>query len=52
MGSATILALEVVGKVSKQAGLIVYPITNGLVIGSLMMRQKIATRSGESVVEQ
>lgn len=47
----TILALEVVGKISKQAGLIVYPITNGLVIpigvviGSLILRQKITTRS-------
>jgi drug/metabolite transporter (DMT)-like permease len=47
----TIVALAVVRKVSAQAGLIVYPITNGLpivmgvVIGSLVLKQKVATRS-------
>lgn len=46
----TILALYLVGQVSAQAGLIVYPITNGLpivmgvVIGSFVLRQKITTR--------
>jgi EamA-like transporter family protein len=51
----TILALEVVAKVSKQAGLIVYPITNGLtialgvVIGSLVLKQKVSSRSAWGV---
>jgi hypothetical protein len=46
----TILALYLVGQVSAQAGLIVYPITNGLpivtgvAIGSFVLRQKITTR--------
>jgi hypothetical protein len=46
----TIVALYVVGEVSAQAGLIVYPITNGLpivtgvVIGSFVLRQMITTR--------
>jgi hypothetical protein len=44
----TIAALVVVGRVSSQAGLIVYPITNGLVIPvavvweALLLKQKIA----------
>jgi drug/metabolite transporter (DMT)-like permease len=47
----TIKALEIVGKVSAQAGLIVYPITNGLtiitgvVLGTLLLEQKIAARA-------
>jgi hypothetical protein len=51
----TILALEVVAKVSRQAGLIVYPITNGLtialgvVIGSLVLKQKVSSRSAWGV---
>jgi drug/metabolite transporter (DMT)-like permease len=46
----TIVALYLVGQVSAQAGLIVYPITNGLpivmgiVIGSVVLRQMITTR--------
>jgi drug/metabolite transporter (DMT)-like permease len=46
----TIVALYLVGQVSARAGLIVYPITNGLpivtgvVIGSFVLRQKIARR--------
>jgi multidrug transporter EmrE-like cation transporter len=46
----TIVALYVVGQVSAQAGLIVYPITNGLpivtgvVIGSFVLRQMVTTR--------
>ena len=46
----TIVALDRVGRVSAQAGLIVYPITNGLtsvmgvILGSLWLRQKAATR--------
>lgn len=51
----TILALEVVAKVSAQAGLIVYPITNGLpialgvVIGSLILKQRVSSRSAWGV---
>jgi drug/metabolite transporter (DMT)-like permease len=46
----TIVALDRVGRVSAQAGLIVYPITNGLTIvmgvflGSLWLHQKVAAR--------
>lgn len=52
----TMAALVVVGRVSSQAGLIVYPITNGLVIpmavvlGALLLKQKISFRSGMGVV--
>ena len=41
----TMAALEVVGRISSQAGLVVYPITNGLVIpvavvlGALLLKQ-------------
>lgn len=51
----TILALEVVARVSRQAGLIVYPITNGLtialgvVIGSLVLKEKVSSRSAWGV---
>ena len=51
----TMAALVVVGRVSSQAGLIVYPITNGLVIpvavvlGALLLKQKISFRSGIGV---
>lgn len=47
----TMAALAAVGQVSGQAGLIVYPITNGFVIplgvvlGAVILRQKIAGRS-------
>lgn len=47
----TIAALSAVGKVSQQAGVIVYPITNGFVIplgvilGAIILRQKISGRS-------
>ena len=47
----TIAALVVVGRVSLQAGLVVYPITNGLVIpvavvlGALLLKQEISLRS-------
>ena len=47
----TMLALVQVGRVSSQAGVIVYPITNGLVIpigvllGVLMLRQQIQQRT-------
>jgi multidrug transporter EmrE-like cation transporter len=46
----TMGALSVVGRISNQAGIIVYPITNGLVIpvgvvlGVIFLRQKIARR--------
>lgn len=46
----TIAALYLVGRASAQAGLVVYPITNGLtivtgvLIGSLVLHQKVATR--------
>jgi len=52
----TMAALEVVGRISSQAGLVVYPITNGLVIpvavvlGALLLKQKISFRSGVGVV--
>lgn len=52
----TIIALNTVGRVSRQAGLIVYPITNGLpivfgvVIGSLLLRQKLRSRSAWGIV--
>jgi drug/metabolite transporter (DMT)-like permease len=51
----TILALTAVAKVSNQAGLIVYPITNGLVIpagvilGILLLKQRISLRVGVGV---
>lgn len=47
----TMLALTAVARVSRQAGLIVYPITNGLVIpigvilGALILKQKFSLRS-------
>lgn len=46
----TIVALDHVGQVSAQAGLIVYPITNGLtivmgvILGSLWLHQKVVAR--------
>jgi hypothetical protein len=52
----TMAALVLVGRVSSQAGLVVYPITNGLVIpvavvlGALLLKQKISFRSGMGVV--
>jgi hypothetical protein len=52
----TIAALHVVGRVSHQSGVIVYPITNGLVIpvgvilGVLILKQKVDTRSRWGVV--
>jgi drug/metabolite transporter (DMT)-like permease len=51
----TMAALVVVGRVSSQAGLVVYPITNGLVIpvavvlGALLLKQKISIRGGIGV---
>ena len=51
----TMAALVAVGRVSSQAGLVVYPITNGLVIpvavllGALLLKQKINFRSGLGV---
>ena len=51
----TMLALIEVGRVSAQAGVIVYPITNGLVIpigvvlGALLLKQKIQRRSALGV---
>jgi drug/metabolite transporter (DMT)-like permease len=51
----TMLALVQVGRVSSQAGVIVYPITNGLVIpvgvllGFLVLRQKLQLRTGVGV---
>ncbi len=51
----TIAALAHVGQVSKQAGVIVYPITNGLVIpigvilGSILLRQSITRRTAFGV---
>ena len=51
----TMAALVVVGRVSSQAGLVVYPITNGLVIpvavvlGALLLKQKISIRCGMGV---
>jgi len=47
----TILALQVVARVSRQAGLVVYPITNGLTIvtgalvGILILRQRVTART-------
>ncbi len=47
----TIIALNAVGRASAQAGLVVYPITNGLpivagvVIGGLLLKQKVTRRS-------
>lgn len=52
----TILALTAVANVSRQAGLIVYPITNGLVIpagvllGMFLLKQKISLRTGIGVL--
>ncbi len=52
----TMAVLAVVGRVSSQAGLVVYPITNGLVIpvavvlGALILKQKTSIRSGTAVV--
>lgn len=52
----TMAALVVVGRVSSQAGLVVHPITNGLVIpvavvlGALLLKQTINFRSGMGVV--
>jgi drug/metabolite transporter (DMT)-like permease len=51
----TMAALAAVGRVSSQAGLMVYPITNGLVIpvavilGAVLLKQKISFRSGMGV---
>jgi drug/metabolite transporter (DMT)-like permease len=51
----TMLALVQVGRVSPQAGVVVYPITNGLVIpvgvllGLLLLKQKIQLRTGLGV---
>lgn len=51
----TMLALVQVGRVSPQAGVVVYPITNGLVIpvgvllGLLLLKQKIRLRTGLGV---
>jgi drug/metabolite transporter (DMT)-like permease len=51
----TMLALVAVGRVSSQAGVIVYPITNGLVIpvgvllGFLILKQKLQLRTGIGV---
>ena len=51
----TMLALVQVGRVSPQAGVVVYPITNGLVIpvgvllGLLLLKQKIQFRTGLGV---
>jgi hypothetical protein len=51
----TMLALVQVGRVSSQAGVVVYPITNGLVIpvgvllGLLLLKQKIQRRTGIGV---
>jgi hypothetical protein len=44
----TMAALQAVGKVSAQAGVVVYPITNGLVIpvgvilGMLLLKQRLS----------
>jgi hypothetical protein len=52
----TIFALAAVAKVSQQAGLIVYPITNGLVIpagvalGIMILRQKINAQTAWGMV--
>ena len=52
----TMAALVVVGKASREAGVIVYPITNGLVIpvgvllGVLILRQRIDRRTRWGVV--
>jgi drug/metabolite transporter (DMT)-like permease len=52
----TMAALVAAGRVSSQAGLVVYPITNGLIIpvavvlGALLLKQKISLRSGTGVV--
>ncbi len=49
--SLTILALSIVGHVSSNAGVVVYPISNGLAIpigvllGSLLLRQQISRRA-------
>jgi len=51
----TIIALGVVAKASSQAGLVVYPITNGLtivmgvVIGSVLLRQTVTRRSAVGI---
>ena len=51
----TILALAAVARVSNQSGLIVYPITNGLVIpagvllGVVLLKQKVNIRTGVGV---
>jgi uncharacterized membrane protein len=51
----TMAALLVVGRGSSQSGLVVYPITNGLVIpvavvlGALLLKQKISIRGGVGV---
>jgi multidrug transporter EmrE-like cation transporter len=47
----TMLALAAVARVSRQAGLVVYPITNGLVIplgvilGAFILKQRFSPRS-------
>jgi drug/metabolite transporter (DMT)-like permease len=52
----TIAALAMISKVSQQAGLIVYPITNGLVIpagvilGILILKQKISSITATGVI--
>lgn len=51
----TIVALSHIGKVSKETGVIVYPITNGLVIpggviwGVLLRKQHVDRRTGIGV---
>lgn len=51
----TILALAAVARVSQQSGLIVYPITNGLVIpagvllGRILLKQRVSVRTGVGV---
>jgi multidrug transporter EmrE-like cation transporter len=51
----TMLALVKVGRASSQAGVIVYPITNGLVIplgallGLLLLKERIRFRTGLGV---
>lgn len=52
----TMIALTLVGRVSTQAGVIVYPITNGLVIplgvvlGALLLKEKISSGSWTGVL--
>ena len=52
----TIAALSLIGRFSKQTGVIVYPITNGLVIpvgavlGVLILKQHVTRRTGIGVV--